>query len=738
MATNYLIGRGELLTDPIGPPARKVDKAHPYETEQARDRLLPRLRGAITDFETNRDFAPDEVFVAKFVLHPSYTAKSYHPAAMLRLAGLEIVGSRERSLSVERHTAAAFSPEKTYSTSELFVAGTLSRFDRLAGDLDTGGAVPAELEVIRQFETIESFPAAEKLKVDAATAAPDGAYELVVHLPTMAPNTKSKLLELAASLGVRVSEETTFDVGSLWFVPVFASPEAIAQLAAFTTIRVARPMPRLSVEPIVRSVPGPEVQLPAATQSDPNIRVAILDGGLPAEHPFEPWLEEYREMNPEAAPLPHFVDHGMAVTSAFLFGTVEDGELGTPPSKVTVIRVLDEETAADDPLQLYSVLEHVEEVLLSRAYEHVNISLGPDLPIEDTDVHAWTSVIDDRLSDGQTFLTVAAGNNGDLDRESGNARVQVPGDAVNVLTVGAANSRGDDWDRAHYSAVGPGRLPGRTKPDVLAFGGKGNGPGEAFHVIDADGRGSSPTAGTSLAAPLALRQAVGIRRVLGGGLDPLALRALLIHSADRRDLHIDDVGWGRIPDNIDDFIVNGDGVARIIYQGELRPGKYVRAEVPMPASGLQGNVQLTATLCFATAVDAASPDVYTRASLEPVFRPDIHKFEKDAKTPKSKSFFPKLEFVAEAQQRSDFHKWEPILHASVGMKGTTLKAPYFDIHYNAREQGGVTANKEPLHYALVITIRAPKHVNLHQDILAAYPGVLVPIEPTVGVEVPGA
>ncbi|MFA5589368.1 MAG: hypothetical protein WDA70_01425 [Lysobacteraceae bacterium] len=51
---------------------------------------------------------------------------------------------------------------------------------------------------------------------------------------------------------------------------------------------------------------------------------------------------------------------------------------------------------------------------------------------EDTDVHAWVSVIDDLLSDGDTLMSVAAGNNGEMDRTVDNARVQVPSDCVNV------------------------------------------------------------------------------------------------------------------------------------------------------------------------------------------------------------------------------------------------------------------------------------------------------------------
>ena len=71
-----------------------------------------------------------------------------------------------------------------------------------------------------------------------------------------------------------------------------------------------------------------------------------------------------------------------------------------PFAYVDHLRVLDNDASTEDPLELYRTLGFVEEVLLSRQYQFVNLSLGPDLPVEDTDVHAWTSVIDDLLSDG--------------------------------------------------------------------------------------------------------------------------------------------------------------------------------------------------------------------------------------------------------------------------------------------------------------------------------------------------
>ncbi|WP_404873279.1 S8 family serine peptidase, partial [Klebsiella pneumoniae] len=82
-------------------------------------------------------------------------------------------------------------------------------------------------------------------------------------------------------------------------------------------------------------------------------------------------------------------------------------------------------------------------------------------------------MIDDLLSDGETLMTIAVGNNGEMDKESGNARIQVPADSVNGLSIGAANSTDSNkWARSSYSAMGPGRSPGVIKPDLVTFGGE--------------------------------------------------------------------------------------------------------------------------------------------------------------------------------------------------------------------------------------------------------------------------
>ena len=182
-----------------------------------------------------------------------------------------------------------------------------------------------------------------------------------------------------------------------------------------------------------------------------------------------------------------------------------------------------------NPFELYDVIRRIDSVLSQRRYEFISMSIGPDLPIDDYDVHSWTAFLDDHLASGSTLATIAIGNNGKADRASGNARIQVPADCVNGLAIGATDYAGNDWDRAGYSALGPGRRPGVVKPDLVAFGGCRD---EPFRVVAPD-KAVDETHGTSFAAPTVMRTAIGVRTIFGDRLDPLTLKALLIHTAER-------------------------------------------------------------------------------------------------------------------------------------------------------------------------------------------------------------
>lgn len=733
---NFLIGRGELLTHDIKGPKRMPGKAEVYTFGQAQERLQPQFELVASALDAlPAEACPGDFAVARLTMNPSFIARSYFPTGLLRSTGLESIGSRTVKITPQAWTRKGDPRETT--TTELFIAGKRQAFRRLAQWTSIIEPQSEEGDDLTHIEKFAAFAPHERI-VSFGTPK-DRVYEIGLHLlPSEDPGLiQEAFLKFAKRAQVKLHTELDFTAGNLWFAPAEGKRTDIERLAEFAFVRVIRPMPRLrGIRPIHRSG-GPSVNcsLPSEQALSSEPRVAVLDGGLPKHHPIGPWLRSYRKLDEHAADDPVGLEHGLGVTSALLFGPIQpNGTASRPFAPVDHLRVLDQDISKEDPYELYRTLGLVEQVLLSRSYEFVNLSLGPDLAVEDHEVHSWTSVIDDLLSDGDTLMTVAVGNNGERDRESGNARVQVPSDCVNALAVGAADDTNASWARAPYSAIGPGRSPGVVKPDLMAFG--GNPASQYFHVLTSGNKPAlTPQLGTSFASPYLLRSAVGIRAILGAGLSPLAIKALLVHGADPGIHEQVEVGWGKIPEDVMSVITCPEGVARVVYQGELKPSKYLRAALPLPKDGLKGKVRLRATFCYASPTDPQDAAAYTKAGLEVVFRPHDEKVGEGKSNANTKSFFDLKKFATEHERRADQGKWETVLHGAQNFLGSSLKNPVFDIHYNARDGGGKAAGAEKIRYALILSLEAPKHADLYNDILRAYAKTLVPIQPRVSLPI---
>lgn len=731
----FLIGYGERLTAPVLPPPRNLRLTPPYDLATARERLVPQLEVASMQAdELPRSACPDDQVVAALTLHPAYMAKSYHPGRFLSEAGLRPIGSRP--VSVVPHQVVKSKQvvpgDVERQTTQLFVASTRQALRRWADrigsgqDLGTGGD-----ELIR----IESFllPAPED-RLRGVDDVPEVA-PLEVVLQGLGDAYSGTMLRqfdaYATSLGADAMLERRFETGSLAFIPVRINRDRMTDLVRFTFVRVARQAPRMRDQ---MSDPLPSrltrlraLTLPKEGPLDPDLRVAVFDGGLPTPNLLSPWVTVHADPG-LGDPVPRQVTHGSDVTSALLFGPIADhGQLERPLGYVDHYRVMDASSEFDE-FDLFDVIPRIDDVLSQRHYDFVNLSLGPNLPIDDDEVHAWTAMIDSHLCDGTTLMTAAVGNNGHRDVESGNARIQVPADSVNALSIGAADSTSDGWKRAPYSALGPGRRPGVVKPDVVAFGGSDL---EPFCTLN-DTTSVAQICGTSFAAPLALRTAMALRAMFGQRLDPLALKALLIHTAEANgDCPAQGHGWGRVPSAIGAIATCENGVARVVYQGKLRPSKYLRAQLPLPLGPLPGNIAIAATLVFATEVDPADPSNYTRSGLEVVFRPNADDFKEGATTPKSKSFFPTSFFQPESELRRTGAKWETVLSQTKRMHAKGLVRPTFDIHYLAREAGHNASSAPDINYAMVISVSSDKVPDLYERVIQTYSGQLEVLEPVL-------
>lgn len=734
---NYLLGNGEKLAKEHAIDSGGREKSPPYAFPLSRDRLTKAVK-EIADWAENlpSDACPNDEIVAEVVLHPRYISKSEQPNQLFSAVGLRAVGRKIVEVSPDQWGVVKH-PDRA-ATDKVFVAVKRNDILRWSNELTAWTEAHAGAAQLTQIERIRPYTAVAKL-IDV----PDGGdyiAEVVLH-NAGDRNMMSAFVGYAAQRHVDVLHERRRVVGGLTFLPVRMSASASLDLAQFSFVRVIRSMPRL------RAVSGGPIRtyvygacLPDVDAASSDYHAVIFDGGIPGDD--EPNLARWvRVIEPPGigAPGAAFQLHGLAVTSSFLFGPLEAGRaVGRPPCRVDHVRVLDENTGGD--LEYYDVLERITNHLDSAEtpYKFGCVSLGPSRPITDDEVTAWTAELDARLAHGNMLLAVAAGNDGDLDPENGLNRIQPPSDGVNAFSVGAADSRGQRWQRAPYSCVGPGRIPGLFKPDGLAFGGTDARP---FEVVG-PGLVCLGLTGTSFAAPFSLRSCAGVAALLEANLHPLTVRALAVHKAEPKRGHThSEIGWGRFQEDPSVLITCDDCEAVVVYEGDLPLSQHLRARLALPDAPLVGKVQITATLAIAPEVDPEHASTYTRGGLSVMFRPDATHFElnekgKRKKEPETADFFSTKRLagrVPEYVLRKDAHKWEPVIRASRTLSATDLNAPFFDIYYNHRERGGTQREPLPLRYALVVTVRCEGVPNLYEQTLATHLSVLTPLLPRTAV-----
>ncbi len=734
---NYILAHGERLTKPVSIPRGAGEKVHPYSFAEAKDRLRPQIKKVVeTVFALPADTCPNDETVIGLTLHPSYLAKSYFPVNLLRALNLRVVGSQRKMISPEKTVGKKTSGE--VPTVELFVAGQRSAIQRLAERQDKWNPRSTEAQDLIRIERIQPIKPEDKfVPFDSKEEVP--LLEIVLHA---SKNAESRYIvegffKFLSGLGIeaKYSEKKLF-VGGLCFIPLRAPQSLIPKIISYSFLRVLRKMPSLrSFLPLLRMATKTEpfpFDSPEGGPINPDIHTVVMDGGIPSNANLSRWVH-YEKAPGVTEEDEDGLKHGLTVTSAVLFGPLQkDAPVSFPFSRLDHYCVLGKNDQGDF---IYDVLARVISVLESKRYEFANLSLGPRLPIEDNHVDPWTSVIDQVLSDGKIFLTVAVGNDGDKDRPSGNARIQIPADCVNAVSVGAADSLSRIWRRAPYSSIGPGRTPGYFKPDVVAFGGA---DAEPFWVIDPQNPASTfPAGGTSYSSPAALRIALGLRSQYGGDLKPLVLKALLVHHSDSLGHDKIEVGWGRIPASLDAYMKCPPGTIKILYQGELPPKKYLRIPVPLPKETLKGNVTIKATLCYATETDPEHPFHYSRSGLEVTFRPHSKvRSRPEQEQPKTTSFFrPDDQYMTESALRRSAFKWESTLHGQKRMRGASLDDPVFDVHYMARTGGRPAKDPKPIAYAFVLTVEAPNHPDLYDNVVVRYRTQLEALRPVVEIPI---
>ena len=681
---------------------------------------------------------PNDKIVTKLILHPSFLAKSYYPQQIFDEYDLKSLGSKEIFVKPEIPVNKE-QESRPVSSSLYYVAGKKQSYEKLLSDI-SNQKLDSETQIeIGRIEDISFFLGAEKIGSIKTSKNESSIYEVVLHADQNEKEIISYFATFLGKLGGSFFESKTRSIGNLTFCFIEIDVNNIEKLATFSYVRVVRPIANIKLSDFAQDLSSKEIldtekQFTLSGKQLGSATVAIFDGGLMLRD-FSNLPIRYFDLTNSNDQFSDIYSHGECVTSSIVFGQVH--EMSTEDHELIPVdhfKVFCEEDDGD--IALVNVLDRIESVLKLKQYKIVNISVGPCVPRPDDDPSLWTATLDKLASDGHTLIIVAAGNSGEAAKNNGEdlARIQPPGDMLNGLSIGAADSRGIRWSKASYSSIGPGRRPGYVKPDALFFGGEIFDGSEKINIVGLSNLTTKAVFGTSFATPLVTRLAAIIDKKTFGKLNVATIRSLLIHSTENNGIEKKFCGWGRIPQNIDNILYCSNDSVTLIYQGALESASGVRAAIPWPneLNQLQAKVNLTATLCFYTEVDQEHTVSYTRNGVEVVFRPHRERFTFNKETQKysseatPRSLFNKKNILGNEQSlRKDFHKWETCYKVTDSFYTSTAFEPTLDLKYLTRDEGHPLLAKEmknlkPLQYSLVVTIQLNKNVDLYSKILEKY------------------
>ncbi|MGY0461448.1 S8 family peptidase [Kitasatospora sp. cg17-2] len=753
-----LVG-GEHMSEVVDRVSGGGEKYHPMSMEEARELLAPQAQSLhARAAEISPSLRANRV-VFEATLLPNYLANSYFPDKLIRLLGLASLGSRPaREILTQRRSI-----QPDVATKSLIVAGddsSLAHLSRLLDGSDLNQREKAAAEQLRQFSKIHLPRLQEVIRSQVDLEEPPNdsdhreAFEAILHpnpdaeshhrLP-VSTGLLRKFEAYIRSLGGEVLSDRRDTIGGLTFLPVLLAPERVTEAAAFNPLRSIRRMPRIRPVPSLPLRSAPSVRRPAPVPAhDYAPEVLIFDAGIDPDADFFAGSAKQVDLT-QKPPLPGCIEHGSAVTGAILYGQVQADEfLSQPVAQVKHFRCIPGEDT--DVAELYWLLDRIEEQVTASDAILVNLSLGPEVVVDDGEPHRWTAKLDQIAYEQDVLFVVAAGNNGEEDYESN--RIQVPADMVNGLSVGSCDLPHPLplWSRASYSAVGPGRPGARIQPTAVSFGGDEQAP---FSRLMGNGKISFHW-GTSYAAPMAVHGLAKLSSELGDRCSASALRAFAVHFSEAHpDINSElEVGHGRLRGDYSDVLECGSQEVTVLYQASVDRDQLLGFQLPVPESLNRGNVRIRWTLSFASLTDPTEAVEYTKSGIEPTFRPhaSIYSFrdpdapQRSVKVDILRDPDKVLELVesgwkqsqnpvtrtqktgpraSEASRRRG-GKWETILQGQDRLRASSLWRPRLDIEYFAREGGALLHNSTPVDFSLLVTVESTAGLPVYQQARSSF------------------
>jgi hypothetical protein len=327
------------------------------------------------------------------------------------------------------------------------------------------------------------------------------------------------------------------------------------------------------------------IQIPKPT-NEPVI--GVFDTPFDENTYFSEWVEYVHMIAPDIEIDADDKIHGTEVDSIIVDGPAINPTLDDGCGR---FRVKHFGVAKKGPFSSFSVLKSIRKAVEQNKNIKVwNLSLGSVLEINNNFISPEAAELDKIQNEYDVIFVVAGTNGKTLKPGEKPIKIGAPADSLNSLVVNSVKLNNKPTS---YHRVGP-VLSFFHKPDVSYYGGD---IGELLHVCAPTGENF--VKGTSFSAPWIARKLAYLICKLGFTRE--IAKALLIDAAagwNRQDDYSCSVGYGVVPQNIEDIVKTPDSEIRFVMTGTTDDYETYTYRLPVPIDKDKQPFFARATLCY--------------------------------------------------------------------------------------------------------------------------------------------
>jgi serine protease AprX len=551
-------------------------------------------------------------------------------------------------------------------------------------------------------------------------------------------NVVSDFLKWVNSQNLQIENITHLEKYAIWRI-VGASSEQIEDICKHPSVRTVSYFPTFKIVSQKRILDNKvKDDFPLPNENTEYPKVGVIDSGVSKDHPFLlPWIIDKEFFDPEPYQNNY---HGSFVSGLICMGQLLNGNSICPDSEI--IQILDIQVLPDESIQ-----EIYEDDLIIRLSSSIpklskkhrlriwNMSLALNVNVEDEIFSSLACFLDKLQDKNNIIITLPSGNYEDPNQRkwppqtnfNNKDRLQIPGDSVRAITVGAIACR-ENLDSfvkikepTSYSCKGPGPMY-IVKPELVHYSGNLSLNSNGFDIsnqgiISFDEKGNLVEGlGTSFSCPLVARTL----SVMDYKLDPSStnnlIKALVIHhsqipeSCAKYQDALPYVGFG-LPPSVDNMLNCTESSITLIFEHEIYEGYSLIYPFVWPESlkfnnKCYGNVKMT--LVAGVPLDENFGSEYIRANINAsmgakTFDKKKNKYEFKTKLKENPTLSGSL---YEKDLIEHGYKWKPIKRYEHNFTGT--KTDEWRIRVSILLRNGIKLGFEPIKFALIFTLSDPK------------------------------